>query len=58
MWVDCSQNLSNKETKYHAASSDDPILSVDGRLSRKVHTKILPRCLMFGVGPVKALETF
>ena len=58
MWVNCSQNLSNKETKCHAASSDDPILSVDGRLSRKVHTKIRPWCIMFGVGPAKALEMF
>lgn len=58
--MDCSQNLSNKETKCHAASSDDPILGVDvdGRLSRKVHTKIRPRCIMLGVGPVKALEMF
>lgn len=58
MWADCSRNLSNKETKCYAASSEDPILSVDGRLSRKVHTKICPWCIMFGVGPVKALESF
>lgn len=32
MWVDCSRNLSNEETKCHAASSDGPILSVDGSL--------------------------